>query len=231
MTMEVVTVLLLVVVALGILLWLAVFPYWEREFMTGARRRELEARRSEKCPTRLANRVWALASGTIFIGLPVLLIADGLVLNIGLLYSPYLSFFNPFDGYLQVVGLIVSFVGLAIMAVAGRTLAEHVYAKATGERDIIRTGIYAYIRHPLYLTFILVPVGILLLTLNYLALLILAAFSVFTDSDLRECGREGKFTFIATAIRCEEKGLLKKYGSDYEEYMRTTGRLFPRIRR
>ncbi len=56
------------------------------------------------------------------------------------------------------------------------------------------------------------------------------AFTVFTNSDLKECGREGKFTIITKAARCEEENLKKIYSKDYEEYMEKTGRLLPKFR-
>lgn len=214
-----------------LVLWHLAWPYWERRYMTNARKEELESKRLEKSMVGLAPKIWRVASDIIIITLPILLVIDGIVLKIGIFYSPYLSFFNPYDSYLQIAGLIISLVGIIIMTIAERTVTEHVYAKAATERKILKTGLFAYIRHPLYLSFILVPLGILLMSLNYLCILLFAAFTVFTDSDLRECGREGKFTFITTSIGCEEKGLIKIYGKNYEEYMKKTGRLLPRFRK
>ena len=148
----------------------------------------------------------------------------------GILYSPYLSFFNPLDTYLQIVGLTIIFFGYILMFITGKTVIRHVYSKATYERKMMTTGLYAFIRHPLYLSFILIPLGFLLITLNYLSFLYLMAFTVFTNSDLKECGREGKFTIITKAARCEEENLKKIYSKDYEEYMEKTGRLLPKFR-
>ncbi|MHA2047258.1 MAG: methyltransferase family protein [Candidatus Thorarchaeota archaeon] len=208
-----------------------VWSYWERKYMTKARKKELESKRLEKHKTRLAARIWGVASEMIVFALPILFVVDGMVLKIGILYSPYLSFFNPYDTLLQMAGLIISLVGLIIMTIAVRTVTEQVYSKAAEERKIIMTGLFAYIRHPLYLSFILVPLGILLMSLNYLSLLLFVAFTVVTNGDLKECGREGKFTFITTSSECEEKGLINIYGKNYEEYMEKTGRLLPRFRK
>ena len=57
------------------------------------------------------------------------------------------------------------------------------------------------------------------------------AFTLFTNSDLRECGREGKFTFVTKEVRCEEEYMKKIYGKYNEEYMEKTGRLLPKFRK
>jgi protein-S-isoprenylcysteine O-methyltransferase Ste14 len=204
---------------------------WEREYTTEARKRELEAKKLEKRKDRTSIKIWAAVSIIIILVLPLVLIVDGLVFKIGILYSPYLSFFTPLDIYLQIAGFFVSFLGLIVLVISDKIVIEHVYTKALEERSMITTGIYAFIRHPLYLSLILVPIGLLLLTLNYLSLVLFAAATIFTNGDLKECGREGKFTFITTAMKCEEKALIRIYGSDYEEYMKRTGRIFPKLGR
>ncbi len=117
------------------------------------------------------------------------------------------------------------------MVVAGIMVVLQVYAKASEERRIITTGIYANIRHPLYLSFFLIPIGMFLITLNYVGILLLPPFLFFTNSDLEVCGRKGKMTFLIKAIECEEMALIQRFGKEYEEYMKGTGRLLPWIRR
>ena len=226
---EVAAALLLALWGILALLWLVWAPYLERKQMTEARRREREAERA-KGPVRSRRTAWGLISPILLVGIPALLIVDGLFFRIGLLYSPFLSFFNPFDTYLQVAGVVLASAGLVIMVVAGRTLIREVYAKASSERRIITTGLYAYIRHPLYLTFFLIPIGWFLLALNVLGILFLLPFWFFTDSDLEICGRKGKLTFLTKSIECEEMALVQRFGADYEEYRARTGRLLPRIR-
>ncbi len=165
------------------------------------------------------------------IGVPTLFIVDGLIFRVGLLYSPYLSFLNPLDTHIQVAGVVLASIGLVLMVVVGRTLTLHVFSKAADEREMMTTGIYAYIRHPFYLSFFLVPIGMLLISLNYVGILFLPPLLFFTDSDLEVCGRKGKLTFMFKAIECEEMTLIQRFGQDYQEYMQRTGRLLPRIRR
>lgn len=212
------------------LMWFVVFPYWEKKATTEARKREIEAKRGQK--RDIVITAWEAVGRIIFIGLPALFIVDGLILRMGLFYSARLSFFNPFDGYIQIAGLVLALVGLVIMVVAGRPIMEHVYAKATEERKMMTTGIYAYIRHPLYLSLILIPVGLLLLTLNYVALLLLPALwiSGSSEEEWGDLAKGKRFAFLTTAIEYEEQELLRRFGKDYEEYMKRTGRLLPKIR-
>jgi protein-S-isoprenylcysteine O-methyltransferase Ste14 len=202
--------------------------YWSKKFLTEARKKELEAKQSEKRKMKIAPKFWVLVRKPIIIFLPLLFIIDGLVFRMGILYFPYLSFFNPFDIYLQIIGLIIIFFGFIIYLIVGKTVLKHVYSKPTEERKMMTTGLYAYIRHPYYLSFILIPVGFLLITLNYLSLFYLMAFTVTANH--KKC-REGKFIFITQEVRCEEEKLKKIYDKDYEEYMEKTGRLLPKFRK
>ena len=106
---------------------------------------------------------------------------------------------------------------MPLCGLRGRLLAVEVYAKATDKRKMITRGIYTYVRHPFYLHGILIPVALVLLTLNYTALL----FVVFYTEPWS----------VTKWIRGEEQELLKRFGKDYEEYMKKTGRFLPKIRR
>ncbi|KKL56230.1 hypothetical protein LCGC14_2247500 [marine sediment metagenome] len=128
------------------------------------------------------------------------------------------------------MGLIIIFCGFILYLIAGKSVTKEVYSKATEERKMMTTGLYAYIRHPLYLSFILIPLGFLLITLNYLSLFYFMVFTISTHPD-EECDREGKFTFVTQEVRCEEEYMKKIYGKDYEEYMEKTGRLLPKLRK
>lgn len=224
-------VLILVILICHILTYNIVWGYWGgKKFLTEARKKELEVKQSEKRKVKMAPKFWGLVQEPIRIIIPLLFIIDGLILRMGILYSPYLSFFNPIDIYLQIMGLIIIFFGFILYLIAGKTVTKEVYSKATEERKMMTTGLYAYIRHPLYLSFILIPVGFLLITLNLLSLFYFMASTISTHPD-EECDREGKFTFVTKEVRCEEEYMKKIYGKDYEEYMEKTGRLLPKFRK
>jgi len=80
---------------------------------------------------------------------------------------------------------------------------------------LITTGLYNYTRNPMYLMHVVGTIGTFLLVSNLLTLTI----------------------FIVTIIASyelsleEEKGLLKKFGEDYEHYRKKVGLLFPKLKR
>ena len=193
---------------------------WEGSRQSEARRREVERQRSEGVPDGLNVRAWVVVARAITAGIPLLFVVDGLFARIGILYSPGLSFFAGPDLVLQIVGIIASAVGLAILIGLGRKLAVRVYRLAADERELMTTGLHRYVQHPFYVHFFLLPLGLFLLALNYLALLVLISYTMLWGP-----------TLLTTEIRDEEVGLRRRYGPEYEEYASRTGRFFPRIRR
>ena len=83
------------------------------------------------------------------------------------------------------------------------------------EHTLVTTGPYARTRHPMYTTLNAFSVSMALMTSNLLILLFAILVIV-------------PFPWIA---RAEEEMLLETFGEDYREYMRRTGRFFPRTRR
>lgn len=230
--------IILVIFIVQILIEFVVLSYWKRKFITEARKIELTVYLLKKPKIKSKLLVWAflfdiywILRGPIPILLTLLFIIDGMIFRMGILYSPYLSFFNPFDIHLQILGLGMILFGIFIFLITGKMVIKHVYSKATEERKMITTGLYAYIRHPHYVSFFLIPLGFILLTLNILSLFYLMAFFIFSDGDTRECDQEGKLTFIIKAARREEEGLKKIYGKDYEKYMEKTGMIIPKFRK
>jgi len=81
------------------------------------------------------------------------------------------------------------------------------------EHKLVTNGIYRYIRHPLY------TVGSSLFV----------SFGMMADNWL--IAALGILTFILMAIRTpkEEANLIEKFGDEYREYMKRTGRFFPKL--
>jgi protein-S-isoprenylcysteine O-methyltransferase Ste14 len=80
---------------------------------------------------------------------------------------------------------------------------------------LITNGPYRKIRHPLYTAMIIWCIGISILTTN----LIFIGFSLLS------------ITFLLIRIPKEEKMLIDKFGNEYKEYIKRTGRFFPKIKR
>jgi protein-S-isoprenylcysteine O-methyltransferase Ste14 len=217
LSVEIVSLLVGLIWGLVAVFWAVIFR-WENTSVTEARRLELEREEPESVSTGI--RAWRLMTTTITGAVPLLFVIDGLVYGIGVLYSPSLSFFDGPDLALQIVGIVLSGLGLAILIGVGRKLAVNVYRRAVHERELMKTGLHRYVRHPFYIHFLALPIGLFLLTLNYLALLVLASYTMLW--------RPRPVTWW---MRQEEEDLRRRYGAEAEEYLRRTGRVFPRLRR
>jgi protein-S-isoprenylcysteine O-methyltransferase Ste14 len=81
------------------------------------------------------------------------------------------------------------------------------------EHKLVTNGIYKYIRHPLY---------------SFGASLFIS-FGMMADNWFMAA--LGIFTFILMAIRTpkEEANLIEKFGDEYRQYMKHTGRFFPKL--
>jgi protein-S-isoprenylcysteine O-methyltransferase Ste14 len=79
---------------------------------------------------------------------------------------------------------------------------------------LVTNGVFKYVRHPMYAAFLLWGVAQPLLLHNWLAgWSHLAAFLVL----------------YLLRVRREERMMLDYFGNEYRDYMRRTGRLFPRL--
>ena len=80
--------------------------------------------------------------------------------------------------------------------------------------EVINTGVFRIVRHPIYLGAILFYLGASLITMSIASaafLLLIIAFYIFIS-------------------KYEERILTKAFGNDYLEYKKKTGMLFPRLR-
>jgi protein-S-isoprenylcysteine O-methyltransferase Ste14 len=213
---EVVSVLAGAIWGLVGIFWI-VIRRWERTGVTEARRKELESEGPEAVSP--AIRAWRWVTVTITAAIPLLFVIDGFVDPIEILYAPEVSFFAGPDLALQIVGIVLSAAGLAILIGVGRKLAVNVYRRAIGEREMMMTGVHRFVRHPFYIHFLLLPIGLRLLTLNYLALLVLAAYTTLWQP-----------MTVVGWMRREEDDLRRRYGDEAEAYLSRTGRVFPRLR-
>ena len=196
----------------------AVILWWGRTGVTEARRRELDQERSEGVSRGL--RAWRLTATGICAVIPTLFVVDGVADDLDILYAPALSFLAGPDLALQIVGIAMSVAGLAILIGVGRKNAVNVYRRALPEREIMTTGVHRYVRHPFYLHFFLLPIGLFLVTLNYLSVLVLAAYTMLWMPRP-----------VTWWMKEEDEDLRRRFGAKADAYIERTGRVFPRLRR
>jgi protein-S-isoprenylcysteine O-methyltransferase Ste14 len=196
----------------------AVITRWEHTGVTEARQRELDEEGSDG--VSLGIRAWRLAAMGVCVVIPALFVIDGLGGGLDILYASGLSFLAGPSLALQIVGIVMSVVGLAILIGVGRKLAVNVYRRALPEREMMTTGVHRYVRHPFYLHFFLLPSGLFLVTLNYLSLLVLAAYTMLW--------RPRPVTWW---MKQEDEDLRRRFGAEADAYIERTGRVLPHLRR
>jgi protein-S-isoprenylcysteine O-methyltransferase Ste14 len=112
------------------------------------------------------------------------------------------------------VGLFLVIVGVGSAFLAKRQLGDSwVYAAVYGvkpKQHLVTTGIYAIVRHPIYVSFAISYIGIELLAGSWLWVAFL-------------------FLFIPAYLQAkkEEKVLIKHFGETYKKYQQTTKMFIP----
>ena len=123
----------------------------------------------------------------------------------------------PLPAYLRWIGagVVAATTPLFYWAVAslGKNLTKTVATRR--DHTLVTSGPYRWIRHPLYATvFLGWVIGVPLLTANwFIGLTALLAF----------------ITIGIIRVRKEEAKLIERFGDKYREYMKRTGRYFPRL--
>ncbi len=122
----------------------------------------------------------------------------------------------PLPDWIRWLGLGIAFAGFLLLEWSHRALGQNWsdQPRITQAQQLIQTGPYHWVRHPIYSAFLLILGSTLFITANWLVGGLWIA-AVSSDAALR--------------IRYEEAAMLNKFGDDYREYQRRTGQIFPRI--
>lgn len=115
---------------------------------------------------------------------------------------------NPHWGPFHVASIALIGGGFVLISAGWSVLYE-----AQRRRELATTGVYAYVRHPQYVGFILVMLGFLL---QWPTLLTLAMFPVLVVMYVR-------------LARAEENEALAEFGAAYRQYMAEVPAFIPRI--
>lgn len=139
------------------------------------------------------------------------------------LASLFLLWFLPFadrrrlltlnDEFWRCGGLVIFCIGAVVRIFGMKALGKYfsVYVTLQPQHRLVRTGIYCYIRHPLYLSLILAPTGMGLVFESKLALPILLFASMF----------------VLDRIRKEERLLAEHFGAEFVVYRQGTWGVVP----
>lgn len=162
------------------------------------------------------NEVTVTRSDALEKALLVIVIPGGLLLPLAYLFTPWLSFADyrlppwaPWCGVVLMVGSLWLF--WRSHADLGQNWSQTLELRK--DHKIVKQGVYRSIRHPMYASIWLWCVAQGLLLENWLA---------------------GWYAGVAFALMYfirtprEERMMCENFGDEYRDYMRQTGRLFPR---
>jgi protein-S-isoprenylcysteine O-methyltransferase Ste14 len=127
-----------------------------------------------------------------------------------------MTFSSPYDMAIQIAGLVFFYVGTAIynlnIIIAGKYLRPAPSGTLKKQR-LIRKGPFALIRHPLYVSYILILTGLSGILLSFW-ILIPALFVMIG---------------IYPSAKAEEDILIEQLGDEYLTYKKDVGMFFPKI--
>lgn len=121
--------------------------------------------------------------------------------------STFLSDYVPW--YIRMIILVLSLVTAFFLAKSGHAATRHKQCAA----GILSSGAFRYVRHPLYLGSILFYFGMAVSTASLFSLALLLVICVF-------------YNYIAGY---EEKLLQERFGEEYINYKKRTGKWLPKI--
>lgn len=117
--------------------------------------------------------------------------------------------------FLNMLGAVLVFLGLAFLFIVhlglGKNFTPTLDIKK--EHKLVTTGVYAYVRHPMYTALLLLVYSSALLLGNY----IIFFFAIFAT------------IYIKCRIPDEEKLMIDSFGEDYKKYIQNSGCLTPKF--
>jgi protein-S-isoprenylcysteine O-methyltransferase Ste14 len=171
---------------------------------------------------RTRQERWAIATkyehGAFVVFRVVLMAVLILSIAIYVFIPPWLVWAQlPVPDLFRWFGVILAIITFPFFIWVGRTLGRHVTGQLELRRShqLITTGPYSRVRHPLYLTYLLFNLVTTLIAANWVFFLVIIL----------------GLLFLYPRIKAEEAMLIDEFGDEYRAYMKRTGRLIPKIRR
>ncbi|MFB2934844.1 isoprenylcysteine carboxylmethyltransferase family protein [Aerosakkonemataceae cyanobacterium BLCC-F154] len=119
------------------------------------------------------------------------------------------------ETFLQVIGMIIVVLAIIINQLAIRTL-KGLFDRITikPNHQLITTGIYRQVRHPVYLSYVLLLIGYCTILQSFVSLVLTVVSCTI---------------WLGNRINIEEKMLVEKFGDRYQAYQRKTKKIIPFI--
>ena len=139
----------------------------------------------------------------------------GLVLY--LLSPPWWTWtYIPLGEWVQWSGIVTAVVPLFFLIWVHRHLDRQwsIALELQEDHKLITTGPYRHVRHPMYLGIFAYTIGLMMISMDVLVIMFFA-FSIWVNY---------------MRIPREEQMLIQRFGDEYLEYMKRSGRLLPKLR-
>ena len=120
------------------------------------------------------------------------------------------------SGFLSYFGVVLIIMGMVIRIIGERQLKKQfsLFVKIRKDHNLITTGLYKYVRHPLYSAAILAAIGGIIAFNSWLGCI--AVVFLMTPA-------------LVYRIKIEEEALIKKFGKQYSDYKKKVKMLVPWI--
>ncbi len=149
----------------------------------------------------------------------ILRVAGGILWLTAFLFPLFPEMFAPVryttTATVQMTGILLALIavpmGVSVFTAIGKNITDTVETRQN--HQLVTTGIYRFIRHPLYTTGLLLFVGLGLLAAVWPVLLFSAVVAVTL--------------YVRTFT--EENKLIEEFGDAYRRYMKSTGKFFPKL--
>lgn len=194
------------------------FIFWVQLLFIIIFNRLIPAFRAKKSGTRLSPDREAIENEGRF--LFIIRVISGILLEaVIVIYSFFPSINSRFQislpGGLRWVGILVSSSFLFFWIYSQEILSRHWSAnlKIQKGHSLITSGPYRVMRHPIYTAMIFWSIGIALFTANMFFIAFVAIMIFWTPSRISK----------------EENMMICHFGEEYRNYMKTTGRYFPKF--
>lgn len=208
MTPQSIVALLLAVPLIGLVI--QSFSFWS-EFRRGEKRAEPKAKAGYQKPYLYLLIFGVLCMWLAWLGGMALLFLNK---------SDRLFGFQVFQSvpavWMQAGGFIIFYLGAGMYNLALFAAGKYLRPAPSGihaEHKLIQTGPYRIIRHPLYVSYILILAGLSLVLRSYW--LLIPAVCIIVG--------------IYPTAKAEEEMLVERFGEEYTGYQRRVGMFFPRL--
>jgi protein-S-isoprenylcysteine O-methyltransferase Ste14 len=111
------------------------------------------------------------------------------------------------------LGILVSLAGVALVILGWNKIHKEYWIKETSHGELVKTGIYKYIRHPQYTGFFMITLGMMF---EWATLPLVILYCVFV-------------VLYYKLARREENDMLKEFGDEYIEYKKNTKMFIPYV--